>query len=147
VFVCLCVCIVEQDLQSRLLQPGSISRYRTNSVSGSKRERLLPLTMGLKKKYHGVDRIKKIDPNWDQFLSDPHLGSIFKAAAFDHGLEKTNCAEKTRWIRAGWCADRFGAYGMVACALCRLSQISGQTARGRGGAIVVVECLYLFSKV
>ncbi len=50
--------------------------------------------------------------------------------------EGASPAAAGRWVVAGWVSDRYGAYGLVACALCRAER----------GA-VVVECLNMSCRV
>ena len=59
-------------------------------------------------------RTNQMNSTMQRFASEQELQAWLAAGCQREG-------GKTRWIRAGWCADRIGAYGMVACALCRLS--------------------------
>jgi hypothetical protein len=62
------------------------------------------------------------------------------AACEGEGGASTKRAE--RWVTAAWVSDRFGQYGLVACALCSL----GRGEIGREGA-VVVECFNMSCRV
>ena len=57
-----------------------------------------------------------------------------------------------RWILAAWVDDRFGTYGLVGCALCRLQMAKGASSQEQhckssegvaAQSMVVVECLNL----
>jgi predicted enzyme involved in methoxymalonyl-ACP biosynthesis len=62
-------------------------------------------------------RTNQMNSTMQRFASEQDLESWL-------GPGYQRAGANNRWIRAGWCADRIGAYGMVACALCRLSPLS-----------------------
>ena len=55
-----------------------------------------------------------------------------------------------RWVLAAWCSDRFGVYGLVGCALCRLlTPSSGDfpTECAGGSALVVLDAFNMSCRV
>ena len=64
------------------------------------------------------------------------------------GHQKSVSAD--RWVLAAWCSDRFGVYGLVGCALCRLlTPSSGDfpTECAGGSALVVLDAFNMSCRV
>ena len=55
-----------------------------------------------------------------------------------------------RWVLAAWCSDRFGVYGLVGCALCRLLMPSSgafPTECAGGSSLVVLDAFNMSCRV
>ena len=83
----------------------------------------------------------------DRWCSPASNQAIIKQSP-SRGHQKPLSAD--RWVLAAWCSDRFGVYGLVGCALCRLlTPSSGDfpTECAGGSALVVLDAFNMSCRV